>query len=100
MNHNTVYLSSCKVYDYEALRAIIDEQFEALGFAEKIKPGMKVAVKPNLVVRAKEESGTCTLLKEKNPDGAGCRHFAYDPLRRTPKGTPRLRDYDPEDFVL
>lgn len=60
MNHNTVYLSSCKAYEYEALRAIIDEQFEALGFAEKIKPGMKVAVKPNLVVRAKEESGTCT----------------------------------------
>ncbi|MFR7478418.1 MAG: DUF362 domain-containing protein, partial [Acutalibacteraceae bacterium] len=60
MNHNTVYLSSCQAYEYETLRAIIDKQFDALGFAEKVKPGMKVAVKPNLVVRAKEGSGICT----------------------------------------
>lgn len=66
---------------------------EAL-FGNRIDPDCTVCT------HYEEESGTCTLLKEKNPDGAGCRHFTYDPLRRAPKGTPRLRDYDPEDFVL
>ena len=53
-----------------------------------------------------EETHSCPLDRKKRgesplpPDGTGCPHFDYDPLRRTPKGTPRLRPYDPEDFSL
>ena len=30
----------------------------------------------------------------------GCRKFQYDPLKRTPRNLPPLREYDPEDFKL
>ena len=30
----------------------------------------------------------------------GCRRFRYDPLKRTPRNLPPLREYDPEDFKL
>ncbi len=30
----------------------------------------------------------------------GCRRFRYDPLKRTPRNLPPLREYDPEEFKL
>lgn len=36
-----------------------------------------------------------------NPgEKAACRHFNYDPLKRSPKNLPPLPDFDPEDFSL
>lgn len=32
-------------------------------------------------------------------DGS-CRHFVYDPLMRTPRSLPPLREYDADDFSL
>lgn len=29
-----------------------------------------------------------------------CKKYAYDPLRRTPKGEPKLRSYSAKDFEL
>lgn len=29
-----------------------------------------------------------------------CRWFCYDPLKRVPYATPKLPDYDPDDFAI
>ena len=29
-----------------------------------------------------------------------CRRFAYDPFKRVPRSSPKLPDYDPDEFVL
>ena len=33
-------------------------------------------------------------------EGGSCRRFAYDPLMRTPRALPPLREYDMDDFTL
>lgn len=47
-----VCASACEAYDYEAVRAVLAEQFRLLKAEELIRPGMRVAVKPNLVTRS------------------------------------------------
>lgn len=46
-----------------------------------------------------EEAAECSLgcIPE---DSAGCSRFSYDPLKRTPKTSPPLPKFDPEDFSL
>ena len=34
------------------------------------------------------------------PENDCCKRYAYDPLRRTPKGDPKLGDFRAEDFEL
>lgn len=34
------------------------------------------------------------------PEGAGCKRYQYDPLRREPKGEPSLSKFTAEDFKL
>jgi hypothetical protein len=45
------------------------------------------------------ESMTCSLARTIDENGK-CRHFAYDPLLRTPRSAPPLREYDENDFKL
>lgn len=47
-----VCASACEAYDYEAVRAVLAEQFRLLKAEKLIRPGMRVAVKPNLVTRS------------------------------------------------
>lgn len=55
-----VCVSSCETYEYETVRAALAEQFRLLKAEEVIRPGMRVAVKPNLVVRSAPEEGAVT----------------------------------------
>lgn len=47
-----VCASACEAYNYETVRAVLAEQFRLLKAEELIRPGMRVAVKPNLVTRS------------------------------------------------
>ena len=55
-----VCVSSCETYEYNTVRAALAEQFRLLKAEEVIRPGMRVAVKPNLVVRSAPEEGADT----------------------------------------
>ena len=57
---NTVYIDRCETYDIENLIAILRKRFEELGAFEKIKPGMTVVIKPNLIMKADPNSGIIT----------------------------------------
>lgn len=41
----------------------------------------------------------CAFLRRKK-EGAACRAFRYDPLRRTPEPPPPLKKHDPGEFEL
>ena len=45
------------------------------------------------------EDTACQLGRQPKPDGS-CRKFSYDPLMRTPKSLPPLREYSLDDFKL
>lgn len=34
------------------------------------------------------------------PENGACKRYAYDPLRRRPKGEPKLGNFSAEDFEL
>lgn len=34
------------------------------------------------------------------PENSKCQRYVYDPLRRTPKGQPKLGNYSAKDFEL
>lgn len=55
-----VCLSACDTYDFEAVRAVLREQFDALHVEELLFPGCRVVIKPNLVLRSKPEEGAIT----------------------------------------
>lgn len=55
-----VWLGRCAGYEEEALLALIDEAFEAFGLYDRIKPGMDVVLKPNLIMNSKPEAAICT----------------------------------------
>jgi uncharacterized protein (DUF362 family) len=56
-----VCLLRCEKYDYAMIQAKIDEAFALLGGIEKyIKPGMRVLLKPNLVIKERPESHATT----------------------------------------
>ncbi|MEG0979594.1 MAG: hypothetical protein RR911_04220 [Oscillospiraceae bacterium] len=48
-------------------------------------------------------SDNCSVLCSRNgvmSPSSSCRHFKYDPLKRHPKRTPKLREYSKEEFEL
>ena len=55
-----VCASPCEAYDYEKVRAVLAEQFRLLKAEEVIRPGMRVAVKPNLVTRSSPDECAVT----------------------------------------
>jgi len=55
-----VFLTRCPTYDREAVSGRIEAMFRALEFDRFVKPGMRVAVKPNLVMRAAPEAAVTT----------------------------------------
>lgn len=46
-----------------------------------------------------EEEPVCARGLTRKEDGS-CRRFSYNPLMRTPRALPPLREYDSEDFEL
>ena len=57
---NTVCVHGVEKYSYELLLETLREQFRLLHAEECIRPGMKVVIKPNLVVRAEPDSAAVT----------------------------------------
>ena len=55
-----VYLTHCSNYDWESVVSCVDEMFQGLAFDRALRPGMRVAVKPNLVMRASPEAAVTT----------------------------------------
>lgn len=55
-----VCVSACASYELEAVRAAVQEQFDALHAQELLFPGCCVVIKPNLVLRSKPEEGLIT----------------------------------------
>lgn len=55
-----VYVSKQEDYNIDRLIEAVDRIFTAFGFSEKIKPGVSVVIKPNLVMRAAPESAITT----------------------------------------
>ena len=55
-----VYLSKCDDYSFVKIKTIFCEQFRELKLCKKIKPGMTVVIKPNLVMKSDPESGIIT----------------------------------------
>ena len=55
-----VCVSACEAYEYEKVRAVLAEQFRLLKADEVIRPGMRVAVKPNLVTRSTPDESAVT----------------------------------------
>ena len=53
-------LTGCGEYDEERLTEIIHSQFEQLGVYDRIKAGMKVVIKPNLIMESKPEAAMIT----------------------------------------
>ena len=56
-----VSLLTCKTYDQKTLDAVIERHFQALDpESTRIKPGMKVLIKPNLLLRRTPDEATTT----------------------------------------
>lgn len=55
-----VCLEKCEDYNVEKLTEIFRRSFISLGINKKIKPGMTVVIKPNLVMKTDPESGIIT----------------------------------------
>ena len=55
-----VWLSRCGGYEPGELLRQVEEAFTALSVWEEIKPGMKVVLKPNLVMSSKPEAAIAT----------------------------------------
>ena len=55
-----VWLSRCGGYAPEELLRQVEEAFTALGVWEELKPGMRVVIKPNLVMSSKPEAAIAT----------------------------------------
>lgn len=55
-----VCINKCDMYELNQLVDIFENQFRQLGINSKIKPGMTVVIKPNLVIKADSESGIIT----------------------------------------
>ncbi len=60
MTGEKVWLSRCAAYPPEELLRQVEEAFTALGVWEEIKPGMKVVLKPNLVMSSKPGAAIAT----------------------------------------
>jgi len=58
--NNTVYLDRHADYELEGLLKLFEKRFADLDIASRIKPGMTVVIKPNLVTRSNPDSGIIT----------------------------------------
>ena len=57
---NKVFLNKIETYDIEKLKEIYSRIFSEIDLKSKIKEGMNVVIKPNLVIKSKPESGIIT----------------------------------------
>jgi hypothetical protein len=64
-------------------------------FGSKIEPNCEYCSH-----NSSTDSGAVCSLGQKIDENGKCSRFAYDPLLRTPKSTPPLREYDENDFKL
>ena len=56
----TVCALKVQSYSYEQVQAAVDRQFEMLELDQLISPGMKVVIKPNLLMKRTPEEATTT----------------------------------------
>ena len=68
-------------------------------FRKKKKPLFGAEIEPDCSYCSHGVDGCCALKLEIGRDG-GCARFSYDPLLRTPRSLPPLREYSEEDFQL
>ncbi len=55
-----VYVDKCDSYDPKQIESIFDKRFEELGIKDKIKAGMTVVIKPNLIMKASPDAAATT----------------------------------------
>ncbi len=55
-----VFLCRTESYQYDLIRQNIDLLFEKLELADMIQPGMRVAIKPNLIMKSKPDAAIIT----------------------------------------
>lgn len=60
MDNNTVLLAKCDDYNSVRLQEILKKQLECIGVLGKVKPGMKIALKLNLVTAMKPDTAGTT----------------------------------------
>lgn len=58
--NNTVYIDRHEDYEVEGLIKLFERRFDELKMSSKIKAGMTVVIKPNLVTRSAPDSGIIT----------------------------------------
>lgn len=56
----TVCALAAESYTYSEIKAVVDRQFELLALDRLIKPGMKIVLKPNLLMKRSPEEATTT----------------------------------------
>ena len=56
----SVFLAKQDTYEPESLRASLDAAFSAFGFYEKLTPGARVILKPNLIMPSAPEKAAVT----------------------------------------
>ena len=71
-------LKNVKEYKEELIRPTIREMLEALDIARDLRPGMKVVIKPNLVMAKKPEAPVTTHPR----NGSGSRGLKILPWQR------------------
>lgn len=57
---NRVYVDKCEEYDPQKIESILEKRFRELHIDEKIKEGMTVVVKPNLIMKATPDAAATT----------------------------------------
>ena len=58
--NSRVFLARCETYDPELLLEHIDRAFQEFSIYDKLKPGMTVVLKPNLIMRSRPEGAAIT----------------------------------------
>lgn len=73
-------------------------------FTRKKKPPFGAEIEPSCRYcrfNMGEEEIRCPYKENSRPNEQdSCKKYIYDPLKREPKGAPRLRTYTKEDFEL
>ncbi len=57
---NRVYVDKCEDYDPKKIETILEKRFHEFHINEKIKAGMTVVIKPNLIMKATPDAATTT----------------------------------------
>ena len=56
----TVCALAAASYDYREIKAVVDKHFELLELDRLVKPGMKIVLTPNLLMKRTPEEATTT----------------------------------------